>query len=214
MSPFDYISGNPDNLVGGDDASMTDIQGPFVDLKAFLNSASVIAPPLVTSLPTTPVEGDEIYLDATSGSSPLGVVHARYTGTLWQVIGCAPRANKGNGEQNANTADVWRALANSPVFTAPVKGTYGCQGEVAFTSVGFGASNFVRLVKIAVTAISDDYYINLSSQAATFPSLPVRFGLGSFAALNAGEQVGIQIRCNTAAHFTAPALTVTPWNFG
>jgi microcystin-dependent protein len=38
MSVFDYTTGNPDNLTGGEDASMTDIQGSFVDLKEFLNS--------------------------------------------------------------------------------------------------------------------------------------------------------------------------------
>ena len=34
---FSYVSGNPDNLVGGNDAAMIDIQGPFNDIKAFLN---------------------------------------------------------------------------------------------------------------------------------------------------------------------------------
>jgi hypothetical protein len=37
--PFDYTSGNPDNLVGGGPARMQDIQGPFYDLRAYLNSA-------------------------------------------------------------------------------------------------------------------------------------------------------------------------------
>jgi hypothetical protein len=36
--PFDYTSGNPDNLVGGVPARMQDIQGPFYDLRAYLNS--------------------------------------------------------------------------------------------------------------------------------------------------------------------------------
>jgi hypothetical protein len=36
--PFDYTSGNPDNLVGGLPAQMQDIQGPFYDLRAYLNS--------------------------------------------------------------------------------------------------------------------------------------------------------------------------------
>jgi hypothetical protein len=37
--PFDYTSGNPDNLTGGGPARMQDIQGPFYDLRAYLNSA-------------------------------------------------------------------------------------------------------------------------------------------------------------------------------
>src|SRR5262249_1102408 len=35
---FDYTSGNPDNLVGGLPAKMSDIQGPFYDIRAFLNT--------------------------------------------------------------------------------------------------------------------------------------------------------------------------------
>jgi hypothetical protein len=38
MPAFDYTSGNPDNLVGGLPAKMQDIQGPFYDLRAYLNT--------------------------------------------------------------------------------------------------------------------------------------------------------------------------------
>lgn len=44
---FSYTSGNPDNLVGGDNAAMTDIQGPLYDIEAWLNGGNVQA--LVTS---------------------------------------------------------------------------------------------------------------------------------------------------------------------
>src|SRR3954463_14198360 len=38
--PFAYTSGNPDNLTAGGPARMQDIQGPFYDLRAYLNSAA------------------------------------------------------------------------------------------------------------------------------------------------------------------------------
>src|SRR5262245_1916541 len=38
--PFDYTSGNPDNLTGGAPARMQDIQGPFYDIRAWLNSST------------------------------------------------------------------------------------------------------------------------------------------------------------------------------
>jgi hypothetical protein len=38
---FSYTTGNPDNLVGGEDASMVDIQGPFYDLRAYLNQTAL-----------------------------------------------------------------------------------------------------------------------------------------------------------------------------
>lgn len=37
MTSFSYTTGNPSNLVGGATASMNDIQGPFSDLRTFLN---------------------------------------------------------------------------------------------------------------------------------------------------------------------------------
>ena len=40
---FSYTTGNPDNLVGGNPAVMTDIQGPFYDLRAYLNAQIVTA---------------------------------------------------------------------------------------------------------------------------------------------------------------------------
>lgn len=39
--PFAYVSGDPNNLVGGDSAAMSDIQGPFFDIAAYLNSTAI-----------------------------------------------------------------------------------------------------------------------------------------------------------------------------
>src|SRR5262245_6641542 len=36
--PFDFTSGNPDNLTGGGPARMQDIQGPLYDIRAYLNA--------------------------------------------------------------------------------------------------------------------------------------------------------------------------------
>lgn len=38
---FAYTSGNPDNLVGGNSAAMDDIQGPFYDIRTYLNSGAL-----------------------------------------------------------------------------------------------------------------------------------------------------------------------------
>lgn len=38
---FAYTSGNPDNLVGGNSAAMDDIQGPFYDIRAYLNGGAL-----------------------------------------------------------------------------------------------------------------------------------------------------------------------------
>lgn len=49
MSAFDYTSGNPNNLTAGANASMADIQGPFVDLRDFLNNGGLDTSNLATS---------------------------------------------------------------------------------------------------------------------------------------------------------------------
>lgn len=41
MTTFSYTTGNPSNLTGGGTANMTDIQGPFTDLRTFLNGANL-----------------------------------------------------------------------------------------------------------------------------------------------------------------------------
>lgn len=41
MTAFAYSTGNINNLVGGSNASMADIQGPFVDLRSFINGGTM-----------------------------------------------------------------------------------------------------------------------------------------------------------------------------
>lgn len=41
MTVFNFATGNPANLIAGGGASMTDVQGPLNDVKAFLNSGTL-----------------------------------------------------------------------------------------------------------------------------------------------------------------------------
>lgn len=41
MTTFNFTGGDPDHLVGGQSAFMSDIQGSFVDLKTFLNAGTM-----------------------------------------------------------------------------------------------------------------------------------------------------------------------------
>jgi hypothetical protein len=49
MTTFSYTTGNPSNLTAGATASMNDIQGPFTDLRTFLNGANLDTSNLATS---------------------------------------------------------------------------------------------------------------------------------------------------------------------
>jgi hypothetical protein len=88
---FSYVRGNPDNLVGGSDASMNDIQGPFYDLRDHLNANVVGAAPLVTVLPSSPLNGQECYFSPQAGT----MWHLRYNDASaspykWEVVGGPP----------------------------------------------------------------------------------------------------------------------------
>lgn len=94
---FEYTTGDPDNLVAGDSAQMIDIQGPFVDLAAYLNSPIPLSqPPVVTSLPSSPVEGQEcIYHPAVTRKNGATLMndaywHMRYISGVWRFLGGAP----------------------------------------------------------------------------------------------------------------------------
>lgn len=41
MTQFNFTTGNPNNLTGGADASMVDVQGPLVDLRTYLNGGNL-----------------------------------------------------------------------------------------------------------------------------------------------------------------------------
>lgn len=49
MTTFSYTTGNPSNLTAGATASMNDIQGPFTDLRTFLNGANLDTSNLATT---------------------------------------------------------------------------------------------------------------------------------------------------------------------
>lgn len=125
MSPaFDYTSGNPNNLVGGASASMADIQGPFTDLKTFLNNRIAAVPTLVSSLPVSPVDGQEIYFQA-DGTNGI-IWHLRYRAASasaykWEFVGGADLATPVLGAIVVGTSTV--ALSGQTI-TAPLAGEY------------------------------------------------------------------------------------------
>jgi len=122
---FTFLTGNPDNLVGGDPASMTDIQGPLYDIRDWLNAqlkpivdAAVVAATYqsgdlkATASPLNPPAGwllcdgaevsRTIYADlfaaltATGGTLPWGPGNGSTTFTLPDLRGRVP-VNAGIG---------------------------------------------------------------------------------------------------------------------
>jgi len=131
MSDFEFISGDPDNLTGGSAANMVDIQGPFVDLREWLNTdlqprVAKAVPAFATSLPVGAVDGQEIYYLADDAN---GVVwHLRYRATSasaykWEFVGGAELMAVTSGVVSfATTAGA--PTTGGPTVTAPLAGDY------------------------------------------------------------------------------------------
>jgi hypothetical protein len=154
---FDFTTGNPDNLIGGSPAAMTDIQGPLYDLRSFLNAQVVAAingaNVFVTSLPAAPADGQEAYYVADAAK---GVVwHLIYraddpSAYKWQCVGGPPvRAEwSGSDLMPAGGFDVF-PLSHGPQVAVPLPGEYlmgvGCRitpvsGGSASVGIRFGTA--------------------------------------------------------------------------
>lgn len=160
---FDYTTGNPNNLVGGQNASMVDVQGPFVDLKTFLNNRIAAIPTLVSSLPVGPADGQEIYYLADAAA---GVVwHLRYRSASgstykWEFVGGSPIVKPSTASDNTTSTSFVNAT-NGPSVTPPLAGEYLLEASfvgnhsAAGGGIQYGVSQGgVDLGKPAVIAVS------------------------------------------------------------
>jgi hypothetical protein len=80
-------------------------------------------------LPSSPVDGDEVYFQDTQMSN-FGVVwHLRYRAAItsykWEYIGGAPLAHEVAAAQGIGTVSVWQNLTtDGPLIVAPLAGIY------------------------------------------------------------------------------------------
>lgn len=143
---FIYARGNPDNLVSGVPANMGDIQGPFYDVRDYLNSIAVGKPPLVSALPPAPADGDEVYYVADGVN---GIIwHLRYNAAgsayKWEWLGGgylrADVATDEGGLPNGAPGDL---ATVGPTVTAPLAGEYTAKFGCNF-NIGGGTNGLLR----------------------------------------------------------------------
>lgn len=217
MPAFTYTSGNPNNLVGGQPASMADIQGPFTDLATFLNNRIAAIPTLVSSLPASPVDGQEIYYlaDSTNGI----VWHLRYrlasaSASKWEFVGGShlhALVAASEGTSLTSFADLGTV---GPSITVPLAGDY---------DIGYGAqiappatSAVTGLMSIAVGgtgAVDADAVVVQTPSAGNAAGSPWRTvrktGVAASAAVTAKYRT-----TNGTTNFSARTLRVTPVRVG
>jgi hypothetical protein len=173
---FQYTSGDPSHLTGGANASMADIQGPFTDLKTFLNNRIAAVPTLVAALPVSPVDAQEIYYLADSTN---GVIwHLRYRAASasaykWEWVGGGflrsfqlTAGTTGTGSAYSNQLGDGTGASS---IVAPLSGDYWCEHYA-------NASHGVDATSINVS-ISVEKVASLASPTSTAsPSGPVSTG--------------------------------------
>jgi hypothetical protein len=165
---FQYTSGDPADLVGGTDASMADIQGPFNDLRDFLNTRIAGIPTVVTgALPGSPADGQEIYYLADAAN---GVVwHLRYrsasgSSSKWEGVGTvSPLSAETAGAVSTSSASFVDIDGTTPSITVPLAGDYMIQigARISNNTIDGGG---LMTPKIGAAASSDgDAVVSYSS---------------------------------------------------
>ena len=214
MSDFEFISGDPDNLTGGSAANMVDIQGPFVDLREWLNTdlqprVATAIPTLVTSLPVSAVDGQEIYylVDPSAGI----IWHLRYRAASpnaqkWEKIGGQIYGLQQTVSSSQSTANVntFADMTGGPTMTVPLTGLYYVTfyGSVQQSSVGLGDA------RIAVSNQANVLLGNASGQIVSsqfeFTNPFRRDGISA----TAGDTLKLRVSTNNLAHAFG---NVAPW---
>jgi hypothetical protein len=118
------------------------------------------APPLVTSLPTSPVDGQEVYYLATDDGSGLASVvwHLRYRAGSgqtykWEYVGGAPLFDEVTLAETFNSfgGNTWGGInANDPQFAVPLAGDYLVESWADMSVNAVGSTIYVG-IKVGAT---------------------------------------------------------------
>lgn len=111
-------------------ADTVDVPRDVQALAIKLDGLPALSPPLVASLPGSPVDGQEVYFQ-TAAMATAGIAwHLRYRAAIadaykWECLGGAPLQHEVTTQQNATTTNAWVNLAtDGPLVTCPLAGIY------------------------------------------------------------------------------------------
>lgn len=175
-------------------------------------SASVTPPALVSSLPASPIDGQEVYYlaDATNGV----VWHLRYRAASasaykWEFVGGAPMQTiVSAGEGNGATLNTWMDLATvGPIVTVPRAGEYLAQFGA---QLSVPAAVSTASTGIAVGATSPTVYNSVSSLGGN-AGYSIANHWPQFITLAANDAVRMRYQANANQYvWTTRVLTLTP----
>lgn len=111
-------------------------------------------PPLVSTLPTSPTDGQEVYYQASGDMATNGIVwHLRYRSASsssykWEYIGGGPLWAQSLGEvSSALTATTWSDVGTAISVTAPLEGDYFVTGTSSISHNGAATNTQLGIKK-------------------------------------------------------------------
>jgi hypothetical protein len=180
VTTFNYTTGNPNNLTGGSAASMVDIQGPFTDLKTFLNGNidGTNAPSLETAFSTWKVIKSgalQIPTQGAGGNFPAPanvintlVVYATSGTGAWAFRLDPADFNAGSRvtKLRLRTTLIANSIASTANFVSALQ---------AVSSFGGGASTIPAITGAGATVASNTHTTPAGASVTTIDSTEVNF---------------------------------------
>jgi hypothetical protein len=114
------------------------------------------SPPVVTSLPSSPPDGYEVYYKAGSGDDAV-YWQLKYDASIsdaykWRFVGGVALTSSIDTDETRATASYGDLATVGPTVTVPLAGKYEAGGRVS----GFGSSTVRTVLKVGATTQADD----------------------------------------------------------
>jgi hypothetical protein len=176
-----------------------------------------LVPPVVTALPGSPVDGQEIYYQADAAA---GIYwHLRYragaTGAYkWEFVGGSPLTDEWLASEGSGvSANAWGGIsANDPLVTVPLAGDYDAQHSVGLTN-SVNALISIGLKIGATEPVGGTNNVNSFVTGGTWATLVQRRRLSALAAATAISQRYFTNAAGTLTRSSAH-LALTPFRVG
>lgn len=184
--------------------------------------AAAALPQYVTSLPSSPVDGQTVVYAADASNGVMWTLRYRAASSSsykWEFVGGPPLWSQADGTERTKTvaASTWSDIHTSdPSVTVPLAGDYAIQHR-ARLSVNSGAATFYLGIKVGSTeasttdVLSTSFYESLATAGVTPNVTGVKTGIAASTAItqrywqNAGTVTFARMQAN---------LTVTPVRVG
>lgn len=179
MSLFNYSTGNPNNLIAGGGAAMSDIQGPFVDLRAFINGGNFDATNLANGAVTPPK----------ISSWP----KARAFHNANVNIPSASTTTVALNSESYDTDSMHDTITNNSRLTIKTAGKYMIGGTIEFAGGASGTYRKLFLVANSVNVLDADTKPPIGAQ-------PVQLRVTTVADLAVNDIVELQVNQDTGSN--------------